>query len=75
MTLKQLRSALAALDTKYDDCRVVVWLPGSRIDLGSAFMNEGLLPYVDAHFFEAEGTGSVLLIEGNVQPGSALSSE
>lgn len=57
MTLKQLREHLAKVPEKYDDLQVKVWLPGSTIRLGPMLVE----PY----------HGNILL-EGNVDPGSAL---
>lgn len=54
MNVRELREALAGLP---DGLPVLVWLPGSRIELGSVIT----------------GNGSVrVLIEGNVVEGSAL---
>lgn len=58
VTVKQLRDALAALGPAYDDKEVLVWLPGSRIELATT-----ILPAL-----RTEG----VLIEGNVRAGSAL---
>lgn len=59
MTIKQLRAALAQLSSSDDDKKVVIWLPGSRIDL------EGyIMPVADKN--------GDLMIEGNVRAGSAL---
>jgi len=58
MNLKQLRDHLATIPTKYDALEVKVWLPGSTIRL-SPMMTE---PYYGQ-----------ILIEGNIDPGSALS--
>ena len=56
MTLKDLREALALLGTGHDNKPVVVWLPGSHIDLETTlFLRDG-----------------AVMIEGNVRPGSAL---
>jgi hypothetical protein len=56
MTLKALREAVAQMGTGHDDKQVVVWLPGSKIDLESTlFLYDGLI-----------------MIEGNVRAGSAL---
>lgn len=61
MTVRQLREALAKIDRMYDDIPVVIWLPGSRIDLHQ-FMGSTV------------GNNGELLIEGNLREGSALSS-
>ncbi len=58
MKLRQLRAALAKVDASHDDKEVLVWLPGSIIDLG-----EGLMSITDKRG---------VLIEGNVRRGSAL---
>lgn len=60
MTIKELREALALLTVKDDAKQLVVWLPGSRIDLCSKLMIR-----------DVPGCDEVL-IEGNVRPGSAL---
>jgi hypothetical protein len=58
MTVKQLRDALAQLGAGHDNKKVVIWLPGSRIDLNtSLFLREG-----EIH------------VEGNLREGSALCS-
>ena len=57
MTVKMLRESLAQLGSGHDDREVQIWLPGSRIVLGTT-----LLP----------GRSAAVLIEGNVMPGSAL---
>lgn len=72
MTIKQLREALAKIDPNFDTCRVVIYLPGSRIDL-DGFMR--LEPFDDAFFFEDQGTKKAFLVEGNVRPGSVLAKE
>ena len=63
MKVKELKAALAKLDAKYDDKDVVVWLPGSRIDLTGT-------PKV---YHADKGLPPALLIEGNLREGSALS--
>jgi hypothetical protein len=56
MTLKDLREAIAQIGTGHDNKPVVVWLPGSKIDLNNTLMlRDGLI-----------------MIEGNVRPGSAI---
>jgi hypothetical protein len=60
MTLNQLREALNNIETKYGNCPVTVWLPGSRVDLA------GLITPDKPSYGE-------LLIEGNLREGSALS--
>jgi len=63
MTIKELRAALDRVPTVYDDKNVVVWLPGSKIDLSNFAM---ALP---ASLEEGE-----IWVEGNVRAGSALDS-
>jgi hypothetical protein len=60
MTVKQLREHLAKVPSKYDDLKIKVWLPGSTIRLSPMLVE----PY----------HGNIL-IEGNVDPGSALTRE
>ena len=56
MTLKELRHRIAELDQSFDHCEVVVWLPGSRIDVvGFMGIREGEFQ-----------------LEGNVRVGSVL---
>ena len=43
MKAKDLLRALKELDADTLELPVAVWLPGSRIDLGSAFVNGGEL--------------------------------
>ena len=57
MTVASLRAALAQLGPGHDDRVVKAWLPGSYITLADAVLVHG---------------GDVLLIEGNLDPGSAL---
>jgi len=59
MTLRELRKLVEATPSKHDDVEVKVWLPGSTIRLNA--MGKGLRLY--------EGN---LIMEGNVDPGSAL---
>lgn len=56
MTVKDLRDALALLGAGHDHKPVKAWLPGSRIALSGTFIL----------------SGDDVLIEGNVEPGSAL---
>lgn len=63
MTLKDLREIVDRTPTAYDPHHVKVWLPGSHISLGP--MGPGMLVR------EINGV-TTLLIEGNVDPGSAL---
>jgi hypothetical protein len=63
MKVKELREALANLPDDYD---VVVWLPGSRIDLtGPPFINRDIR-------FRDFAIDKEVLLEGNLRPGSAL---
>lgn len=64
MTLGELRAALALIGAGHDHKPVVVWLPGSKIDLNSKLWLAGEMA--------PDGSGAVA-IEGNVRPGSALS--
>jgi hypothetical protein len=57
ITVEQL---LARLEKAPRNAEVRVWLPGSRIAL------------TDAPFTVAQSTKDEVLIEGNVEPGSAL---
>lgn len=57
-TVAELRAALNALDAKFDDATIKAWLPGSTISLGR-----------EAFFHERH---QAVLVEGNVDPGSAL---
>lgn len=59
MTIKELRDSLALIGKGHDSKEVVVWLPGSKIDLGTSL------------FFR----GDEINVEGNVRPGSALYAE
>lgn len=59
MTLKQLREIVAKFGPEYDAAEIKVWLPGSTIRLNA--MAGGFMQ-----------RGTVLLLEGNVDPGSAL---
>lgn len=52
MTLKELREAINAIDTKHDNMQVQCWLPGSYIRLNKPFVS---------------GQKKVLM-EGNVEP-------
>lgn len=62
MKLSTLKKAIAALPANLDDdSDVVIWLPGSIIDLSD---NGGKV------FISDPKRG--LMIEGNVRPGSAL---
>jgi len=60
MTIKELRKALSFLDKGHDDKQLVVWLPGSKIDLDTSFM------------LRASSIGDEILVEGNLREGSAL---
>ncbi len=60
MKIKELRAALAALPSDSDDSELEVWLPGSTIRLN--LFGKGV-------FIRRNGK---LMIEGNVNPGSAL---
>jgi hypothetical protein len=57
MTLKELRQLLATEPLENDNLEIKVWLPGSTISLRGATMIH---------------RGKTLMIEGNVDPGSAL---
>lgn len=59
MTLKELRAMVAAQPPIFDHCEIKVWLPGSRISLNASFLSDYRDPMV-------------MLIEGNVDHGSAL---
>lgn len=62
ITFKQLKAAVNSVDeVRHADDEVLVWLPGSTIRLGQHI------------FFNKKH--NALLIEGNVNPGSALSQE
>jgi hypothetical protein len=61
MTVAQLREALNNIETKYGNCVVSIWLPGSLIDLAGLMSSRPNLK---------EGE---ILIEGNLREGSALS--
>lgn len=67
MTLKELREYLARVPATFDDLEVKVWLPGSTISVDE-MMAIGSCKNTD-------GKRSLLLLEGNVDPGSALGSE
>lgn len=67
LTIKELREALAAIPASCDDQPIVVWLPGSRIDLTGtprAFVPSSWNTLDDK---------PCLLIEGNLREGSVLS--
>jgi hypothetical protein len=57
MTLKELREHLAKVPAGLDGLEIKVWLPGSTISLSP---------------MSVERKGFLLLLEGNVDPGSAL---
>ena len=57
MTLKELRESIAQIGIGHDNKEVVIWLPGSKIDLQTTLMLRD----------------GEILIEGNVRAGSALS--
>lgn len=59
MTLGELRKMVAAQPPVFDHFEVKVWLPGSRITLNASFLSD-------------PNDGAVLMIEGNVDHGSAL---
>lgn len=59
MTLGQLKALLAAEPPEHDGKEIEVWLPGSTIQLAGE--NGTLI-----------ARGDKLLIEGNLNPGSAL---
>lgn len=56
MTLKELRESIAQIGPGHDNKPVVIWLPGSRIDLQATLMLRD----------------GEIMIEGNVRAGSAL---
>jgi hypothetical protein len=56
MTLKELRESIAQIGTGHDNKQVVIWLPGSKIDLQTTLMLRD----------------NEIMIEGNVRAGSAL---
>jgi hypothetical protein len=60
MTVKELREALDKLGRGYDSRDIIVWLPGSKIDLQPSI------------FVRANEHKGDVMIEGNVRPGSAL---
>lgn len=66
MTLKELREYIARVPADYDDREVKVWLPGSTISVEEMSIGS---------FRNVGGKRSMLLLEGNVDPGSALGSE
>lgn len=68
-TIKQLREALKAVDKKYDDETVSVWLPGSRVDLGGPDGTLSIRPGPAVGKFKSD-----MLIEGNLREGSVLGS-
>lgn len=76
LTLKQLRALVEAQPRANDDLEVKVWLPGSTISLefgGGKMM--GMVGARRPHQFRDSnkiGPGDVLLIEGNLDEGSAL---
>lgn len=61
MNVKELREALEQLGTGHDDKEVKVWLPGSTIRLNGPVLHAVPSQYKDR-----------VLIEGNLDPGSAL---
>jgi hypothetical protein len=67
MTVEQLRAELALLGPAADKMPVVIWLPGSRIDLGNVIG----ISRVKIAPNEARGEPE-FLIEGNLREGSAL---
>lgn len=58
MTIGELRKALTAIPLDRDDEDIIVWLPGSRVNL-----EPDIIYYKKYKAF---------LIEGNLEPGSAL---
>lgn len=58
LTVAKLRHIVANMPTCLDDRPVVIWLPGSRIDLSCA-----------GYIFDEDGA---VMIEGDVRVGSAL---
>jgi len=63
MTLKELREYLAKVPAVFDDLEAKVWLPGSTISIE---------PMAIGSCRNKNGKRSLLLLEGNVDPGSAL---
>lgn len=61
MKVQELRAALSELTPDADHLDIKVWLPGSTISLGGKFM--------------AATKPNTLLIEGNIDPGSALDND
>jgi hypothetical protein len=57
MTVKELREHLAKVPHQYDNTEIKVWLPGSTIRLAP---------------MKVEPYHGNILIEGNIDPGSAL---
>lgn len=64
MTLRELRKRVNATPTAFDDVEVKVWLPGSFISLNNMSEGDGIRMYRPKY---------VLMLEGNIDPGSALS--
>lgn len=64
-TVKQLREALAALKPADDGLEVRVWLPGSEIYL-SGPSGQPVTPFYHK---------GMVMIEGNLAPGSALAED
>jgi hypothetical protein len=60
MTLGELRKLVARLPHDKDNLEVKVWLPGSYITLSGSFLQD------------TRTTKRLILIEGNLDPGSAL---
>ena len=58
MKVKELKKLLDKLPSRMDDHDVVVWLPGSRIELSGSVRGHGI-------------SAKEVLIEGNLRPGSA----
>jgi hypothetical protein len=59
MKISDLRIILSAIPAEHDGAEVVVWLPGSKIDLAQAFMT-----------YDKET--NTIMVEGDLREGSAL---
>ena len=64
MRVKELKAALNVLGPGFDEMDVEVWMPGSTIRLGYDPAGNGIATFLRR--------GGKLMIEGNVNPGSAL---
>ena len=62
MKVSDLKIVVASLPPDVDDFEVVVWLPGSKIDLTTSFMSP-------------DRPKKTIMVEGNLRPGSALCRE